>query len=370
MERITFQNDSLKNVANDVIQIIISHWPKDGLSKEDLDYCSEIISIEEIWIQFLNEIPVLKDRRCLIKYALNKFIISSDLFIHNERGYCYATEQMLRDADVVAKMFLLLDHDNLGKSFGKLFFSDKNESLRLDYQILSEPYPYRERFTMYNHALNGLGIAHYIALRVGAEGLLQNKEGAMFLLQEGSFGLMKVLVAAQGNWDVADEALQTLSFTLLENLSLHEEIILDDALEPFLKLPQLKYSFRAMLGFSRQGLFKRHSEYIFMLLEQSLLPTVIWQHHFKSVISSFLAFDFSLMCLAKANDSIAAHHVTELWKNGLVNHVDPIPTAFNGAIEKMKKALFGDKQCVDWLVNNPNLLNTWSAHYLREKYKS
>jgi hypothetical protein len=75
------------------------------------------------------------------------------------------------------------------------------------------------------------------------------------------------------------------------------------------------------------------------------------------------------MRLAKTNDSIAAHRVTELWQNGLANHIDPIPLAFVGAIEKMEKALFGDKQCFDWLVNNPNLSNTWSARYLRAKHK-
>ena len=143
MKHIISQNDSLKNTSNETIKVIISHWPKDGLRKEDLDYCSEIISMEELWIQFLNEVPVLKDRTCFVRHILNKFITASDLFVHNEHGHCYATERIFEQADIAARIFLLLDHDNLGKDFGKLFFSDKNESLRFDDQMLSEPYSRR-----------------------------------------------------------------------------------------------------------------------------------------------------------------------------------------------------------------------------------
>jgi len=370
MDQITIQNNLLKNAADEIVQIIISHWPQSGLLEEDLRYCSEIISPKEIWLQFLDKVPVSKDRKYLITHTLKKFTISSNLFNHDEYGHCYATEQMFEDACIVAKIFSLLDHDNLGKNFGKLFFSDKNESLRLDDQILSEPYSYRKRFTAYNHALNALGIANYIAIQIGTDGLLRNKKGATFLLEQGALGLAKVIAAAQGNWDIAEDALQKFLFALLESLSLHEEIISDDVLESFLGLPQLKYSFRAMLGFSRQALFKKHSEYIFLLLEQSLLPTVIWQHHFKNVTSSFFAFDFALMRLAKINDTISVHRVTTLWQNGLANHIDPIPAIFVDAIEKIEKALFGDKQCFDWLVNSPSLSNTWSANYLRTNHKS
>lgn len=367
MERQTKQKEFLKNIAEVNIREIISHWPKNGLPNETLKYCAEIVSSNEMWLQFLEKIPVSQDKEYTIKLVINKFIHSSDLFKHNERSHCYATEQMLDDADFVAKLFLLLSHKNLGKSFGKLFFSDNTESLRLDDKILSEPYAYRERFTAYNHALNGLGIAHYIAIQIGTEGVTQKREGASFLLEKGMFGLLKVVAAAQGSWDVAEEALQRLSFTLLESLSLHKEIISNDELEPFLELPQLQYAFRAMLGFSRYGLLKKHSDHILMLLKQSLLPAVIWQNHFKSIASSFLAFDFALMRLAKADDHAMSHNIVALWQNGLVNHTDPIPTAFIGAIEKIEKALLGDKQCFDWLMNNPSLSNTWSANYLRGK---
>lgn len=367
MERQTKQKEFLKDIAGISIREIISHWPKNGLLNETLKYCAGIISSNEMWLQFLEKIPVSQDKEYIIKLVINKFIHSSDLFKHNERSHCYATEQMLDDADFVAKLFLLLSHKNLGKSFGKLFFSDNTESLRLDDKILSEPYAYRERFTAYNHALNGLGIAHYIAIQIGTEGVTQKREGASFLLEKGTFGLLKVVAAAQGSWDVAEEALQRLSFTLLESLSLHKEIISNDELEPFLELPQLQYAFRAMLGFSRYGLLEKHSEHILMLLKQSLLPAVIWQNHFKNVASSFLAFDFALMCLAKVNDHARSHNIVALWQNGLANHTDPIPSAFIGAIEKMEKALLGDEQCFDWLMNNPSLSNTWSANYLREK---
>lgn len=365
MERQVKQKKFLVNIATEIIQAIISHWPSKGLSKKALKHCAEIISSTELWLQFLENVPAAHDREFLLKQVLNSFISASDLFKHDERGHCYATEQMLKDADFAAKAFLLLQHENLGRSFGNMFFSVKTESLNFDDEILSEPYAHRKRFDGYNHALNALGIGHYIALQLGTEGYLQKREGAEYLLHEGVLGLIKVISAAQGSWDVAEEALKTFSMIAIEALVHDGNTVSGEEIEPFLELPHLQSSFRAMLGLANRGLFNRHSEYVFLLLRQSLWPTTTWAKHYDCLISSFLAFDFALMRFAKFGDTKNACRVVEVWKDGLLAHRDPIPKALNGAIEKIKAALFGDEQCGEWLINNPSLSNTWSANYLR-----
>ena len=365
MERQVRQKDFLKDIATKSIYEITIRWPQTGLSKEVLNYCVEIISFDDIWLQFLAEIPSIEDKEYLVKSTLKKFIRVSDLFKHNERGHCYANELMFNDADFVAKAFFLLQHKDIGRDFGKLFFSDNTESLKFDDKILSEPYAYRKRFDGYNHAINALAIGHYIALQVGAYGNLQKNESAKFLLRKGTLGLIKVISAAQGDWDVADGALQTFSMVAIEFLSGNEHIFSDEELEPFLELPHLKYSFRSMIGLSNQKLFEQHSERIFSLLEKSLLPTAVWSAHYDRIISSFLAFDFALMRFAQLDDRATACRVCEIWEKGILAHTDPIPKPLDGAIVKMKAALFGDKQCCDWLINNPSLSNTWSSNYLK-----
>ncbi|EFL84402.1 hypothetical protein HMPREF0326_03095 [Desulfovibrio sp. 3_1_syn3] len=367
IERQVKQKEFFKNTATEIIQVIILHWPSKGLSKEALKHCAEIISSSEIWLQFLEKIPVVSDREFLLKHTLRAFISASDLFKSGERGHCYATEQTLKDADFAAQVFLLMQHDNLGRSFGNMFFSTTTKSLTYDCKILSEPYAHRKRFDSYNHALNALGVGHYIALQIGTEGYAQKKGGAEYLLHQGILGLIKVISAAQGSWDVADNALKTFSLIAIEVIVHNVNIVSSKEIEPFLKLQHLQYSFRAMLGLANIELFKRQSEYVLSLLEQSLWPTTAWSQHYDCVISSFLAFDFALMQFAKYGDVKNACRVEKIWEQGVSIHTDPIPKALDGAIAKMKKALSGNKQCSEWLLNNPSLGNTWSANYLRAK---
>ncbi|MCD8244911.1 MAG: hypothetical protein LUD38_14190, partial [Parabacteroides sp.] len=255
MERQVKQKEFLTNLAAEIIQEIISQWPQKGLPKEALMHCAEIISSSEPWLQFLGKIPVVSDREFLLKHVLRSFISASDLFRHGERGHCYATEQMLKDADFSAKAFLLLQHENLGKSFGKMFFSAKTESLKLDDKILSEPYAHRKRFDGYNHALNALGIGHYIALQIGIEGYSQKKKGAEYLLRKGTLGLIKVISAAQGSWDVSEEALKTFPMIAIEALVYEGNTVSSEEIEPFLGLPNLKSSFPEMLGIAKIEFF-------------------------------------------------------------------------------------------------------------------
>lgn len=365
MERHVKQKEFLTNLAAEIIQEIISHWPKKGLPKEALKHCAEIISSTELWLQFLEKVPAAHDREFLLKHVLNSFISASDLFKHDERGHCHATEQMLENADFAAKAFLLFQHENLGRSFGNMFFSAKTESLIFDDKILSEPYAPRKGFDSYNHALNALGIGHYIALQIGTEGYAQKREGAEYLLHEGILGLIKVISAAQGRWNIAEEALKTFSMIAIGALVHDENIVSGEEIEPFLALPHLQSSFRAMLGLANRGLFDKHYEYVFLLLGQSLWPTTAWAKHYDCVISAFLAFDFALMRFAKFGDTKNASRVVRMWQDGVLVHTDAIPKVLNGAIEKMKAALFGDEQCGEWLINNPSLSNTWSAKYLQ-----
>ena len=367
MERQAKQSEFSKNVAKENIQEIIAHWPQKGLSKEALEYCAGIISFNDIGLEFLKEIPVSGDKEHLIKQLLKKFIHSSDLFKHDDHTHCFATKMELENADFAAKAFLLLKSDNLGRSFGKLFFSDKKESLRFDEQILSEPYAYIKSFEKYQHALNALGIAHYIAMQIGTKGYLQRRKGAEFLIRNGTLGLLKVISAAQGSWDVADEALKTFSMFAIETICFHEHLISDKEIEAFLFIPHLKYSLRAMLGLAKYELFELHSEHIFSLLKQSLWVPAVVPQHYENLISSFLAFDYALMRFVKFGNIANAHSVVEMWEKGSLNQIDPIPKALDGALKKMKAALLGDKQCSEWLVSNPALSNTWSANYIRTK---
>lgn len=73
------------------------------------------------------------------------------------------------------------------------------------------------------------------------------------------------------------------------------------------------------------------------------------------------------MQFAKYGDVKNACRVEKIWEQGVSIHTDPIPKALDGAIAKIKKALSGNKQCSEWLLNNPSLGNTWSANYLRAK---
>lgn len=362
-----FENQflALDSELNKTIDSIVSNWPINGICVDALNFCALAMHITESWLKFLVMISHQENKEFLIKRYIKNFSDKVSLFQTSKTDHCFASVRTLDDIPLVAKAFLLLPCENIGKNFGNMFFGNSKRTLKREENILLEPYSFRKEYRKFNNALNRLGIAHSLALHIALFGESQCADGAKFLRKMAIQGLIKTIAAAQGHWSVADDALQKLSLLAIETLISHSDSLSYEELVRYIALPNLPYAFKAMLCWYSFEFYYEHRDMAFSLLERTLWEPIDRTEYHSRLPQIILAFDLSLLTLAKANYVDEITKIIELWNKGCKQWNDMLPEDIRYSIANIAKALLGDMKMRAWLNGSQNFSNTWSAIHLR-----